>query len=137
MPEISVTIPSYNHAAYIGHAVESVFTQSHTDFELIVVDDGSTDNSLEVLSGFNDPRLRVLTQPNQGAQGAQGFIATDVRHGLLASDVLFARLQREHKSAPALSVFRGRRDSPRHLANMLFTRRENAKPRSAKSKGNS
>ena len=70
MPEISVTIPSYNHAAYIGHAVESVFTQSHTDFELIVVDDGSTDNSLEVLSGFNDPRLRVLTQPNQGAQAA-------------------------------------------------------------------
>src|SRR3972149_4004031 len=63
MPEISVIIPSYNHAAYIGHAVESVFAQSHTDFELIVVDDGSPDNSLDILSGFSDPRLRVLTQP--------------------------------------------------------------------------
>ena len=70
MPEISVIIPSYNHAAYIGDAVESVISQSCTDFELIVVDDGSTDNSLEVLSGFSDPRLRVLTQPNQGAHAA-------------------------------------------------------------------
>ena len=70
MPEISVIIPSYNHAPYIGYAVESVFSQSYTDFELIVVEDGSTDNSLEVLSGFSDPRLRVLTQPNQGAHAA-------------------------------------------------------------------
>src|SRR3972149_549215 len=66
MPEISVIILSYNHAAYIGHAVESVFAQSNTNFELIVVDDGSTDNSLEVLTGFSDPRLKVLTQSNQG-----------------------------------------------------------------------
>jgi glycosyltransferase involved in cell wall biosynthesis len=56
MPEVSVIIPSYNHAPYIGDAVESVFSQSYTDFELIVVEDGSTDNSLEVLSGFSDPR---------------------------------------------------------------------------------
>lgn len=70
MPEISVIIPSYNHAAYIGHAVESVFAQSHTDLELIVVEDGSTDNSLDILAGFSDPRLRVLTQSNQGAHAA-------------------------------------------------------------------
>lgn len=70
MSEVSVIIPSYNHAPYIGDAVESVFSQSYTDFELIVVEDGSTDNSLEVLSGFSDPRLKILTQPNQGAHAA-------------------------------------------------------------------
>lgn len=70
MPEISVVIPLYNHAAYIGHAVKSVFAQSYTDFELIVVDDGSTDNSLNILSSFSDSRLKVLTQANQGAHAA-------------------------------------------------------------------
>ena len=98
MPEISVIIPSYNHAAYIGHAVESVFSQSHTDFELIVVDDGSTDNSLEVLSGFNDPRLRILTQPNQGAHAAinRGLrAATGEYLAILNSDDLYHPLRLE------------------------------------------
>ncbi len=67
MPELSVIIPSYNHARYIGKAIKSVFSQSYTDFELIVVDDGSTDNSRDVLASFNDPRMKVLSQPNQGA----------------------------------------------------------------------
>ena len=70
MPKISVIIPSYNHAAYIGHAMESVFDQSLTDFELIVVDDGSTDNSLDILSSFSNLRLKILTQSNQGAHAA-------------------------------------------------------------------
>jgi glycosyltransferase involved in cell wall biosynthesis len=70
MPEFSVVIPSYNHAAYLGEAVASVLAQTFTDLELIVVDDGSTDNSLEVLSGFKDARMRILSQPNQGAHAA-------------------------------------------------------------------
>jgi glycosyltransferase involved in cell wall biosynthesis len=70
MPEISVVIPSYNHAAYISEAVNSVLAQTEPDFELIVVDDGSTDNTLEVLSGFSDARLEVLPQSNQGAHAA-------------------------------------------------------------------
>jgi GT2 family glycosyltransferase len=96
MPEISVIIPSYNHAAYIGLAVESVFSQSYTDFELIVVEDGSTDNSLEVLSGFSDPRLRVLTQPNQGAHAAinRGLrAATGEYLAILNSDDLYHPLR--------------------------------------------
>jgi glycosyltransferase involved in cell wall biosynthesis len=70
MPEVSVIIPSYNHASFIGKAVDSVFSQTCPEIELIVVDDGSTDNSLEVLAGFSDPRLRVFSQPNQGAHAA-------------------------------------------------------------------
>lgn len=70
MPEVSVVIPSYNHAGYIAEAVNSVLNQSLPDLELIVVDDGSTDRSLEVLAGFSDPRLRVSPQANQGAHAA-------------------------------------------------------------------
>ena len=62
MPELSVVIPSYNHAAFIADAVESVLGQTHHDLELIVVDDGSADESLSVLSRFGDARLRVLSE---------------------------------------------------------------------------
>ncbi|HPH94617.1 MAG TPA: glycosyltransferase [Anaerolineaceae bacterium] len=70
MPTYSVIIPSYNHAAYIGKAVQSVLDQTRPDLELIVIDDGSSDNSLEVLRGFNDRRMQVISQANQGAHAA-------------------------------------------------------------------
>ncbi|MCK4977085.1 MAG: glycosyltransferase [Anaerolineales bacterium] len=70
MTEISVVIPSYNHAAYIGEAVESVLGQTVHDLELIIIDDGSTDHSLEVLSKYSDPRMRVISQTNRGAHAA-------------------------------------------------------------------
>lgn len=70
MVTVSVVIPSYNHGPYLAEAVSSVLTQSMTDLELIVVDDGSTDNSLAVLADFSDPRLHVISQANQGAHAA-------------------------------------------------------------------
>jgi len=70
MPLVSVVIPSYNHAAYIAEAVNSVLAQSMADLELIVVDDGSKDESVEILNRFSDPRLRLLTQGNRGAHAA-------------------------------------------------------------------
>jgi GT2 family glycosyltransferase len=70
MPAVSVVIPSYNHASFIAEAVNSVLNQSFHDLELIVVDDGSTDASLSVLAGFTDPRLKVISQTNQGAHAA-------------------------------------------------------------------
>jgi glycosyltransferase involved in cell wall biosynthesis len=70
MPAVSVVIPSYNHASFIAEAVNSVLNQSVRDLELIVIDDGSTDTSLSVLAGFSDPRLKVISQTNQGAHAA-------------------------------------------------------------------
>lgn len=67
---LSVVIPSYNHEAYIREAIQSVINQSYQNWELIIVDDGSKDNSLEVIHGFKDSRIRVIEQSNSGAHNA-------------------------------------------------------------------
>lgn len=64
---ISVIIPLYNAESTIQQTVESVLQQTWTDFELIIVDDGSTDASLERLQSIKDERIRVLSYPNAGA----------------------------------------------------------------------
>lgn len=64
---VSVAVPSYNHARFVGAAVESVLSQDVDGLEVVVVDDGSKDDSLEVLAGIRDPRLRVVAQENRGA----------------------------------------------------------------------
>lgn len=70
MSRISVVIPSYNHEKFIRPAVESVLAQSHADLELIVVDDGSGDRSLDYLRSVRDGRFRLLEQANAGAHNA-------------------------------------------------------------------
>jgi glycosyltransferase involved in cell wall biosynthesis len=70
MTAVSVVIPSYNHEKYIAQAVQSILNQSESDLELIVIDDGSSDRSLEILNGFKDSRLTVISQENQGAHAA-------------------------------------------------------------------
>lgn len=68
MPLISVLIPAYNHAAYIGQAMDSVLRQQDVELELIVVDDASADETREVIRGFADPRVRTAWhEHNQGA----------------------------------------------------------------------
>lgn len=67
---VSVVIPTYNSARYIGAAVESVLAQSFTDFEVIVVDDGSTDSTSEVIAKFRSP-VRYVRQRNAGVAEAR------------------------------------------------------------------
>ncbi|MHB9108081.1 MAG: glycosyltransferase [Armatimonadota bacterium] len=66
MPCCSVVIPLYNKEPYIGRAVESVLAQTLADFELLVVDDGSTDGSAAAVRRFDDPRVRLISQENRG-----------------------------------------------------------------------
>ena len=66
----SVIIPNYNYAQYIGHAIESVLRQSYQNIELIVINNGSTDNSLDVLQTFNKDII-LIDQPNLGQSGAR------------------------------------------------------------------
>lgn len=59
-------MPAYNAGKYIAEAIRSVLQQSFTDFELLIVDDGSSDNTLSVIRSFSDPRIRWLRQDNKG-----------------------------------------------------------------------
>ncbi len=70
MSKVSVIIPTYNYAAYIGKAVDSVLAQTYPDIEIIVVDDGSTDNTKDVLQKYED-KLVYIQQNNQGAAAAR------------------------------------------------------------------
>jgi glycosyltransferase involved in cell wall biosynthesis len=68
---VSVIMPCYNSAAFIEQAVRSVLNQSYRGLELIVVNDGSTDASLDILQRISDPRLKVIDQPNRGVVAAR------------------------------------------------------------------
>lgn len=94
MPQISVILPVYNTEQYIKEAVESILNQTFTDFELLVLNDASTDKTLEILEQFNDPRLKIITNEqnlkvvktlNKGLAIAQGkyiarMDADDIAH---------------------------------------------------------
>jgi glycosyltransferase involved in cell wall biosynthesis len=71
-PEVSVIVPVYNAARYLESALASVQAQTFSDFEIVVVDDGSTDNSKALLEKLaaRDPRIRIVSRPNTGIVGA-------------------------------------------------------------------
>jgi glycosyltransferase involved in cell wall biosynthesis len=78
-PLFSVIVPTYNHAASLGQSIRSVLEQSCDDFELIVVNDGSTDDTVELLSSFADARLRVIHQDRCGRSAARNAGASIAR----------------------------------------------------------
>lgn len=67
---VSVVIPTYNCAPFLKNAIDSVLSQTYTNFEVIVVDDGSTDNTAEVLGPYATT-VKILTQPNRGLAAAR------------------------------------------------------------------
>jgi len=72
IPRISVIIPSYNRANTIGRAIQSALSQSYQDFEIIVIDDGSTDHTEEVIRSFQDSRIRYIRHNrNRGGSAAR------------------------------------------------------------------
>lgn len=113
MPVVSVIMPCYNHAGFVGRAIDSVLGQTLDDIELIVVDDGSTDGTREILRRYADPRLRVLLRERNvgAAQGSNDGLrmARAPFVAMISSDDFFA----PHKLATQLRVLH---DEPRVTA---------------------
>jgi len=70
MPEVSVVLPVYNGAATIDRSVRSILEQTLRDFELIIVDDGSTDETVAIVETISDPRLKLIARPRKGVAAA-------------------------------------------------------------------
>ncbi len=68
---VSVIIPTFNRQNKVINAVQSVLKQSYKNIELIVVDDGSEDNTLNKLKGLSDPRIKIISQPHKGVSAAR------------------------------------------------------------------
>lgn len=67
MPEVSVILPVYNSEAYLKEAIDSILAQTFIDFELVIIDDGSTDSSAKIILSYNDPRIKYFkNETNKG-----------------------------------------------------------------------
>ncbi|HAA29501.1 MAG TPA: glycosyl transferase [Cyanobacteria bacterium UBA8553] len=73
MPKVSIITPLYNKAAYITETIQSVLSQTYSDWEMLVVDNGSTDDSWEKAQAFQGPRIRLLQSPKQGPGAARNY----------------------------------------------------------------
>ena len=80
-PAVSVVLPTYNRAALLGRAIRSVLRQSYTNFELLVIDDGSTDETPNVVAGFRDPRIRYISLAHNTGAGAARNVGIRMARG--------------------------------------------------------
>lgn len=100
MPKVSVIIPTYNYGKYIEKAIDSVLAQTYKDFEIIVVDDGSTDNTREIIQTRYKDKVRYFYQENKGAPVARNKGIKESKGEYLAfldQDDLFHPLNLEKK----------------------------------------
>lgn len=84
MPKVSVVIPAYNAMTYLPETVESVIRQTFTDFEVLIIDDGSSDHIVQWASEIKDQRVRLISQENQGLPGARNTGITQAQGEYIA-----------------------------------------------------
>ncbi|WP_054969954.1 glycosyltransferase family 2 protein [Alicyclobacillus ferrooxydans] len=94
-PKISIILPVYNGEGYIGTAIESMLNQTFSDFELIVIDDGSTDGTVDVVRTYHDPRVRLEANPKN-----QGLVAVLNQGMALGTGKYLARMDADDISLP-------------------------------------
>jgi glycosyltransferase involved in cell wall biosynthesis len=100
MPRVTVVVPTYNRGQFVAEAIQSVLEQTFRDFELIVVDDGSTDDTTAVVGCFTDPRLHYVYQTNQERSAARNHglrLAQGEYVAFLDSDDVWLPTKLEHQ----------------------------------------
>lgn len=95
MPKVSVVMPAYNAEKYIQEAIDSILNQTFTDFEFIIIDDGSTDRTVDIIKSYTDPRIRFYqNEQNMG-------VASTLNRGLdLSTGEYIARMDSDDISLP-------------------------------------
>ncbi|MCH7813219.1 MAG: glycosyltransferase [Planctomycetes bacterium] len=83
-PSVSVVMPCYNHAAYVGQAIESILSQTRPADEVLVIDDGSTDGSTDIIARYA-PAVRLIRQANAGGAAARNRALGEVRGEIIAN----------------------------------------------------
>jgi len=83
-PEISVILPTYNRAKRIGQTIDSILGQTYRNFELIIVDDGGTDETPHLVASYRDPRIQYFTIPHAGQSAAKNFGLTKANGSMIA-----------------------------------------------------
>ena len=73
MKKISVIVPIYNSEKYISNCIDSILSQEYKDFELLLINDGSTDNTINIINSYNDGRIKIYNQENKGAGSARNL----------------------------------------------------------------
>jgi len=73
LPLVSIIIPVFNAEKYLSEAIESIISQSYNNWEIIIVDDGSNDNSLQIASGYESENIKIFSQKNRGASAARNY----------------------------------------------------------------
>ncbi|MBI5094602.1 MAG: glycosyltransferase family 2 protein [Candidatus Hydrogenedentes bacterium] len=95
-PAVSVVMSVYNGERYLAEAIESILGQTYRDFEFIIIDDGSTDESLKIVEGYasRDNRIRLVSRPNRG-------LAAALNDGIeIARAPIIARMDADDVSLP-------------------------------------
>jgi len=114
LPFFSVVIPLYDRADYIIRSIKSVLNQTYSSFELIVVDDASKDNSVEIVSGILDPRINLIQLPknlgnaaarNEGWKAAKGNWIVYLDSDDWFEESFLENLEREISNAPEIAFF--------------------------------
>lgn len=83
-PKITVLMPAYNAAQYISQAIDSVLMQTFEDFELLIINDGSTDDTEYIIRAYRDKRIRLINQSNQGIAAALNMGLLNATAGMIA-----------------------------------------------------
>ena len=96
-PFVSICIPNYNYGQYIGETIKSLLNQTHKNFELIISDNASTDNSMDVINSFSDPRIRVYENDRNiggvaNANKCFGYAKADYIAGFCSDDIYHRRI---------------------------------------------
>lgn len=105
IPLVSIIIPAYNCARFLRQTLDSVLSQSYERFEVIVVDDGSTDNTSDIVRAYDDPRVKYYYQDNSGGPSKPRNVGMNIAQGELISFFDSDDVMDVHKLARGVAVF--------------------------------